>query len=145
MHASLLAKAVTALPAATSSGGASSSGKGGSFAPFLVLLVLFGVGYVIITRSARKRQQVALEARRQIAPGEEIITTSGLIATVVEVTDDELTLEIAPGVRARYVPAAVLRVLSPEPEGDETPDVTNHEVIDEPDSPPDPTDGSTST
>lgn len=141
MHASLLAM----VSAATSSGGSSSTGKGSSFAPFLVLLVLFGVGYMIITRSARKRQSAAVQARRQIAPGEEIITTSGMIATVVEVTDDELTLEIAPGVRARYVPAAVLRVLTPESEADDAPDVTNHEVIEDPDSPADPTDGPTST
>jgi preprotein translocase subunit YajC len=144
VHASLLAKAVMVLPAATSSG-SSSSGKGSSFAPFLVLIVLFGVGYFFITRSARKRQQATVEARKQIQPGEEIITTSGLIATVVEVNDDALLLEIAPGVRARFVPAAVLRVISAEPEGEETPDVTNHEVIEAPDEPTDPPDGSSSS
>ncbi|HEX3899977.1 MAG TPA: preprotein translocase subunit YajC [Mycobacteriales bacterium] len=144
MHASLLARAVLALPAATSGGGSSSSGKGSSFIPFLVLLVLFFLGYMLFIRPARNRQRAAVETQRKSAVGDEIITTSGLIATVVEVNDDALTLEIAPGVRARYVPAAILRVISPDAE-EESPDVTNHEVIEDPDTPTDPTNGSTST
>lgn len=148
MHASLLATAVAALPAATSggsTGGTSSGGGGSSFAPLLILVGLFFVAYMIFIRPARNRQRQAVEARRQVSPGDEIITTSGLIATVVEVHDDALTLEIAPGVRARYVPAAILRVLGDEPEPDST-DVTNHEVIEAPEETTDPpADGSTST
>jgi preprotein translocase subunit YajC len=126
----LLSTVVAVVPAATGTGssGASSSGKGGSALPFVFLLVIFALVYLLFIRPARNRQRAATEARRQAGVGDEIITTSGLIATVVEVNDDALTLEIAPGVRARYVPAAVLRVTSAEAE----PDVTNHEVIDAP-------------
>jgi preprotein translocase subunit YajC len=134
-----------ALPSATSSGGSTSSGGGGSsFTPFLVLIVLFFIAYLLFIRPARNRQRAAVESARKAVPGDEIITTSGLLATVVEVNDDALTLEIAPGVRARYVPAAILRVLGDEPE-EESPDVTNHEVIEDPESPPDPSNGPTST
>lgn len=136
MHASLLSTAVAALPAATGSTGSTKGGS--SFVPFLILIVLFFIAYLIFIRPARNRQRAAVEARRKISPGDEIITTSGLIATVVEANDDELTLEIAPGVRARYVPAAVLRVLGDEPPAEPTNDVTNHEVIEAPDEPTDP-------
>ncbi|HVU61089.1 MAG TPA: preprotein translocase subunit YajC [Mycobacteriales bacterium] len=147
MHASLLARAVLALPAASSSGGSTSGGSsagGSSFAPFLLLIVLFFLAYLLFIRPARNRQRAAVESARKAAPGDEIITTSGLLATVVEVNDDALTLEIAPGIRVRYVPAAILRVLGDEPE-EGSPDVTNHEVIEEPENPPDPTDGPTGT
>lgn len=141
MHASLLARAVFALPAATSSGGGS---KGGSSLGILIIPVVFLLAYLLFIRPARARQRAAVETQRKAAVGDEIITTSGLIATVVDVDDDALTLEIAPGVRVRYVPAAILRVLSPEAEG-QSPDVTNHEVIEPPDPPTDPTNGPTGT
>ncbi|HWC35981.1 MAG TPA: preprotein translocase subunit YajC [Mycobacteriales bacterium] len=145
MHASLLNAVVAAVHAAGSTGGSTSSGGGGSsFAPFLFLLVIFLAGYLLFIRPARNRQRAAVDQRRKVSVGDEIITTSGLIATVVDVGEDALTLEIAPGVRARYVPAAILRVMSDEPEGDPAADVTNHEVI-EPDEPGDGNDGSTAT
>lgn len=146
MHASLLNAVVAGWSAVGSSGGtaSTSAGKGSSLTVFLFLAVIFFAVYLLFIRPARRRQQAAVTARRQVAVGDEIITTSGLIATVAEVADDALTLEIAPGVRARYVPAAVLRVMSDEPEGDPGPDVTNHEVI-EPEEPGDGNEGSTST
>lgn len=120
---------------------AGSSGGGGShnsFVPILILVGLFLAAYLLFIRPARNRQMQAAAAKRQVTVGDEIITTSGLIANVVEVTDDYLTLEIAPGVHARYVPAAILRVNADEPEPDASAadtehDVTNHEVIEAPD------------
>jgi preprotein translocase subunit YajC len=149
VHASLLTTLValpSALPRATSGGGSSggSSTGGSSLFPFLFLILIFGAVYLFFIRPARRRQMAATQASRQVAVGDEIITTSGLIATVIEVGDDALTLEIAPGVRARYVPAAVLRVLGDEPEPAADTDVTNHEVIEDPDPPSD-SDGPPST
>jgi preprotein translocase subunit YajC len=144
VHASLLSTIVAALPTVTSTGSTSSGGGGSSLAPFLFLIVIFFAVYMLFIRPARNRQRATVDARRQVSVGDEIITTSGLIATVAEVSDDALTLEIAPGVRVRYVPAAILRVVSDEPEGDPAADVTNHEVIEDPDSPGD-SDGPTAT
>jgi preprotein translocase subunit YajC len=142
VHASLLATIVAALPNAASSG---SKGGGGSLTPLLFPIVIVFAAYLLFIRPARNRQRAVVSARREVQVGDEIITTSGLIATVTEVADDFLTLEIAPGVRARYVPAAVLRVVSDEPEEDQAPDVTNHEVIETPDESSDSSDGQAST
>lgn len=124
-----------------------SSGSGGSFLPFLVLAGVFFFAYMVFLRPARSRQRAAAQTRREVSVGDEVTTTAGLIATVVEVTDDMLTLEVAPGVRCRYVPAAILRVNGddePEtvadPDADSTPDRSTHEVIEQPtvaDSTPD--------
>jgi preprotein translocase subunit YajC len=109
----------------------------------LFLVAIFALAYFVFIRPARRRQVSTQQARREAAVGDEIITTSGLIATVFEVTDDYLTLEIAPGVRARYVPAAILRVNVDEPEPDpaagassQDMDASNHEVIDDTPEPP---------
>jgi preprotein translocase subunit YajC len=116
-----------------------SKSKGGSPLTLLIPVLLIVVAYFVLVRPARNRQRMAMaqeaEVRGQIAVGEEIITTSGLIGTIVARTDDEVTLEIAPGVHARYVPAAIMRLRADDLEPPEAPevspenDITNHEVI----------------
>ena len=134
MHAQL----INFVLAAGSSGGSSKSSSSSGVYSILFLVAIFGLAYLVFIRPARRRQMAAQQARRAAEVGDEIITTSGLIATVTEVTDDYLTLEIAPGVHARYVPAAILRVNVDEPEPDPAADAsshdmdaTNHEVIDD--------------
>ena len=101
---------------AAGSGGSSSKG-GGGLGPLIPFLLIAVVGYLLLVRPARNRQRRALENRRAIEPGVEVTTTAGLIATVVEVDDDTVTLEVAPGVHSRYVKAAIGRVNTPpEPE-----------------------------
>lgn len=128
MHAKLFEVLVAA-------GSSPKKSSGSSIVPFLVLIGLFALAYFVFIRPARSRQQQAAAARREVNVGDEIITTSGLIANVVAVSDDYLTLEVAPGVRARYVPAAVLRVNSPDVEPRPASDVSNHEVIEAPAEP----------
>lgn len=126
------------------SAGSTSSGKGSSFFPFLVLIGLFAVAYFAFLRPARNRQRAAIQQRRTAEVGDEVTTTAGLIATVVAVDEDYLTLEVAPGVHCRYLPAAILRVNNDdedEPGDDDedhdhgaaaSPDLATHEVIEAP-------------
>jgi preprotein translocase subunit YajC len=141
--------------AATSSG-SSSSGKGSSILPFVVLLALFAVAYLVFLRPARNRQRAAMQQKRSVEVGDEVTTTAGLIATVVAVEDDVLTLEVAPGVHCRYLPAAILRV-NGDDEADEdndehgddededatSPTASTHEVIEQPSDPTGDSGGST--
>jgi len=105
---------------------ASSGGKGGSgiagLIPFLLIAV---VGYLLLVRPARARQRAAMQTRSNVEPGVEVTTTAGMIATVVDVDEDgTVTLEIAPGVHAKFVKAAIGRVNTPpEPETAETDEV----------------------
>jgi len=111
----------------TSSGGGTKKSSGSAYS-ILFLVAIFALAYFVFIRPARRRQAATQQARRAAQVGDEIITTSGLIATVAEVTDDYLTLEIAPGVHARYVPAAILRVNVDEPEPDPAVDASSHEM-----------------
>jgi len=43
------------------------------------------------------------------------MTTAGMMGTIAVVADDEISLEISPGVFVRMVPAAVARVIEPAP------------------------------
>jgi preprotein translocase subunit YajC len=114
--------------------------KGSGAYSILFLVAIFALVYAVFLRPQRNKQRKAAVARRQVEVGDEVTTTAGLIATVVAVEDDFLTLEVAPGVNCRYVPAAILRVNGPDEEPDDAEsdeterDVSTHEVIDEPDT-----------
>jgi preprotein translocase subunit YajC len=76
--------------------------------PLVILIVIF-IGMVAFTRRNRQRAAAADQARRQqLGPGSEVMTTSGLYATVVEMNpDDTALLSIAPGVEVRWAIAAL--------------------------------------
>lgn len=110
---------------------ATTKSNSGSSYTFLILIAVFVIAYLVFIRPARNRQRTAMAQRGQCEVGDEVTTTSGLIATVVAIDDDAVTLEIAPGVHCRYVPASIMRVNLPEePATDEA--AGQHEAI-EPD------------
>jgi preprotein translocase subunit YajC len=114
----LLSSHVLAVALATNTGTKGST-HANPLGTLLPLVIIVAVGYFLLIRPARNRQRKALEQRAGLAPGVEVTTTAGLIADVVSVDDDTVTLEIAPGVRARFLKGAVARVntpLEPEPE-----------------------------
>ena len=118
---------------AAGSGGSSGGGGGGSILSFFPLILIVLVGYFLLIRPARQRQRKAMQNRSAVTPGVEVTTTAGLIATVTSVNeeDDTVTLEIAPGVHARFVKGAIARVHNPlEPEPEPEPPTGEHEAID---------------
>ena len=85
---------------------------GGSFTPLLLIVLLFGVMYFMMIRPQQKRRREAQAMQAALGPGDDIVTIGGLHGTVVTVDDDVVTLEIQPGVHARYARPAIVRVLS---------------------------------
>jgi preprotein translocase subunit YajC len=77
--------------------------------PFVLILVAF---YFLIVRPARNRQKAALELQQRLAPGVEVMTTSGIYGTVVGVDDTTIQLEIAPSTTVRVAKPAVGQVLA---------------------------------
>lgn len=114
---------------------AGSDGGGGGLLGFLPFILIFVVGYMLLVRPARNRQRKAMENRAQLTPGVEVTTTAGLLATVVAVDDDTVTLEVAPGVHSRYVKGAIARVHNPlEPEIEDGPTGPSEEQIHAPET-----------
>lgn len=85
--------------------------EGGSFVPLLLIVALFGVMYFMMIRPQQKRRKEAQAMQSALGPGDEIVTIGGLHGTVVAVDDEVVTLELSPGVTARYARPAVARVL----------------------------------
>lgn len=98
----------------------SGSSVSGYVLPIIILLLV--VFFIVNSRRrhktlARQRQ----EEQAQWTPGTEIVTRAGLIATIVERHDDHVVLEVAPGVRARYVHEAIGKIWYEEPAAPQEP------------------------
>ncbi|MEU8874727.1 preprotein translocase subunit YajC [Streptomyces javensis] len=76
----------------------------------LPFIVLIGAMF-LMTRSAKNKQRQAQQMRSDMQPGSGVRTIGGMYATVKEVHDDTVLLEVAPGVHAIYAKNAVGAVL----------------------------------
>lgn len=81
-----------------------------SLVTLLPFIVLIGAMF-LMTRSAKKKQQAAAQMRNQMQPGTGVRTIGGMYATVKELHDDAVLLEVAPGVHAMYAKNAIGAVL----------------------------------
>lgn len=93
----------------------------GTLLPLVIIVLAF---WLLIIRPARMRTRKQAELINQLMPGQEVMTTSGLYATVAAVEDDVLVLEASPGVPTRWAKAAVARIV-PAPELSDTTDTTS--------------------
>lgn len=83
--------------------------------PILMIVLLFGVMYFMMIRPQQKRRREAEQMQSNLAPGAEVVTIGGLYGTVIEIGDETVTLEVAPGVHTRYARPAIARVTSKAP------------------------------
>lgn len=97
---------------------------------FLILLLVLGGVWLLFVIPARRRRNSHEAMQDSIEVGDEIITAGGLHATVESVGDDQLRVEIAPGIAVtldRRAVAAVAREIEvevevePRPEGSSDP------------------------
>ena len=103
--------------------------------PLVTLLPVILIGvvfYFLLFRPQRRRQQQQAQMQRQIEPGQRVMTTAGMLADVVEVEDDAVILEIAPGVEVRFVKAAIGQVIPDDEEEIEDEDEAEGEEVPEP-------------
>jgi len=98
---------------------AASTKSGGSSSFLLIgLVALFGLLYFVMIRPQRRRQQQAQQTQRNVEPGARVRTTAGMYGTVVAVEDQDVILEVAPGIDVRFMRRAIMDVV---PDGmDET-------------------------
>lgn len=90
------------------------SKSSGSSLTFPILIVLVFVGfYFLMIRPQRRRQQQVAQQQNTVQPGARVRTTAGMYATVVEVDDADVVLEVAPGVEVRYLKRAIMEVITP--------------------------------
>jgi preprotein translocase subunit YajC len=82
-----------------------------SLLPILIIVVLFGVLYMTMIRPQRNRQRQAQQMQSTVTPGARIRTTAGMYGTIKSVEDQDVVVEVAPGVNIRMLRRAVMDVV----------------------------------
>lgn len=81
----------------------------GSFAPILIMILAF---YFLMIRPQQKREAKKKDMLSKLRKGDKVVTASGIIGTVHKVvSDDEVSFEIAEGVRIRILRSAITNVI----------------------------------
>lgn len=80
----------------------------------LILFPLLMVGmYVLLVRPQQRRLKAQRTLLATIAAGDRVVTAGGLIGTIRVLTDERVTLEVAPGVELQVLRAAISRTIDP--------------------------------
>ena len=80
----------------------------------LILLVLLGGLLFLMFSRTRRQQREVQQTQANLTVGVEVMTASGMFATVVELDDQAVVLETGPGQRSRWDRRAVARVIGPK-------------------------------
>lgn len=77
----------------------------------IILFVVLAALMFFMSSRTRKQQKQQAEFRSALAPGQEVMTGSGMVGTIVEIDDesDTITIETTPGTRTRWLRAAVAK------------------------------------
>lgn len=85
---------------------------------FLPFLLIMGGFMYFASRRQRRAMQATIDLHESLQPGDRVHTTSGLQATIVAITDDNVSLEIAPGVVTTWMKLAIRDKIVPEDSDD---------------------------
>ena len=78
--------------------------------PLIVIAVLVALAWVFLLLPARRRQRAHAAMQDDVEAGDEIITAGGIHAIVREAGDEQMTIEIAPGVLVKLDRRAIAAV-----------------------------------
>jgi preprotein translocase subunit YajC len=82
-------------------------------APFLILLAIAVLFWLLMIRPQQRRQQAMARMQGSIAVGDEVMLTSGIIGHVRSLDDKTVDLEVSEGVTLHVVRGAVGEVVTP--------------------------------
>ncbi len=84
-----------------------------SLLSFLPMIAFIAIMYFLLIRPQQKKQKQHKALIDSIKKGDKVMTNSGLIAVVDSVENDqEVILEIANGVKCRFLKATIMNVIS---------------------------------
>jgi len=90
--------------------------QSGGLAAFLPLIFIIGIFYLIVFLPARRKQKKLQEMIDNLKTGDKVITTGGILGTVVALRGDKLQLRIAENVKIDISRNAVTSFQQPENE-----------------------------
>ena len=94
-----------ATPAYAATGGAAAGGTSSFLMNVFPLILIFVIFYFLLIRPQQRRMKQHQAMVQGVKPRDTAITSGGLIGKVTKVEENEVELEVAPGVKVRVVKA----------------------------------------
>jgi preprotein translocase subunit YajC len=89
-------------------------GSPGQLLSFLPLILIFVVFYFLLIRPQQKRAKQHQEMLGKLKKNDEVMTSGGIYGKVVALTENVVTLEVAPNVRIRVNRPQISTVVTSE-------------------------------
>ncbi len=87
---------------AMGAGGASGAGaQGGGFGAFVPLILMFAIFYFLLIRPQQKKAKEHRAMLGALKKGDKIVSSGGLHGKITGLSDEAITMEIAPKVRVK--------------------------------------------
>lgn len=82
-------------------GAGAEGGQGAGFGAFIPIILMFVIFYFLLIRPQQKKAKQHKEMLGAVKKGDKIITSGGIHGEVTGISDDVVTIEIAPKVRVK--------------------------------------------
>ena len=92
--------------------GQGASGQASGFGAFIPLILIFVVFYFLLIRPQQKKEKNRKAMLSNLKKGDKVVSSGGLQGVVTGLTDDVVTMEIAPKVRVKVSRGSVAGILS---------------------------------
>ncbi|MCD6298440.1 MAG: preprotein translocase subunit YajC [Deltaproteobacteria bacterium] len=93
-------------------GGGTAGGQSGGFGAFVPLILMFAIFYFLLIRPQQKKAKQHRELLSALKKGDRVVSSGGLHGVITGMSDDIVTMEIAPKVRVKVSRASISGVAS---------------------------------
>ncbi len=100
--------------AAPAAGGPLQQFFGGPGSTVVMFALMFAIMYFMLIRPQSQEKKKLEAAIDKLGKGDKVLTTSGIVATVVSIDKSRAVLLIAEGVKVEFLRSAIAQVIQPE-------------------------------
>ena len=82
-------------------------GEGGGFGAFVPLILMFAIFYFLLIRPQQKKAKAHKQLLTALKKGDRVVSSGGLHGVITGISDDVVTMEVAPKVRVKVSRASI--------------------------------------
>jgi len=95
--------------------GGSGGGQGGGLGAFVPLILMFAIFYFLLIRPQQKKAKAHKAMLSAVKKGDRVVSSGGLHGVITGLSDEVVTMEIAPKIRVKVSRGSIAGVMgSPE-------------------------------
>lgn len=97
---------------AMGTGGGAEGGGSSGFGAIVPLVLMFAIFYFLLIRPQQKKAKLQKQILASLKKGDRVVSSGGLYGVITGLTDDVVTLEIAPKVRVKVSRVSISGVVN---------------------------------